>query len=212
VVSIERLDYLFQVIKGMKRRKQKKNYWLQWIGGIILVIGIVVVLFIPVAYQWGWRFNIINGISMEPTYHAGGVVITRPVAPEDVSVGDIILFRTEMADRESLVCHRVIDVQSDDEGLLVQTQGDNNEDPDTKLIGPQDILGKEAIYLPMVGEIAGYYKTQIRFLDRGVMAGPLVISVVVLGIIGVEINTFYDWIFNRRVMVRKERWGKRMRR
>jgi signal peptidase len=196
----------------MRRRRQKRKRWLGWFGLIVLVIVILPILFIPFSRGLGWNFNVITGDSMEPTYYSGGLFIARPVAPETVKVGDVILFRVRVGPVTGFVCHRVIDIDTADNELFFQTQGDNNVYPDAELVAAEDLLGKEALYLPAVGKVTYYYRGTITLMGRTVLAGPLFIAVVVLIIVGVESSNIYDWTFRRQAMKRKERLEKRMQR
>ncbi len=68
--------------------------------------------------------------SMDPVIDAGAHAIEIiPESPEDISVGDIVSYKSEYAD--GTVIHRVIEVDEDSEGWYFKAKGDNNpfEDP-----------------------------------------------------------------------------------
>ncbi len=95
------------------------------------------------------------GTSMEPSLHAGSIVLIEDVRPRDVKVGDIIAFNVPSAVREyynypPVVAHRVKEV-NDNQGILTfRTKGDNTgEEPFA--IRPQDIRGKVGDQIPYVG-------------------------------------------------------------
>lgn len=96
----------------------------------------------------------IYGVSMQPVYHAGDLIWTEEIQPEDVKVGDIIAFRVPAAVREAYnypatVAHRVVKINSD-HGITYRTKGDNSgEDPFT--VRPQDLLGKVNQHIPYMG-------------------------------------------------------------
>jgi len=196
----------------MRRRRQRRNRQLEWLGWVILGIIVVPLLFIPISYGLGWRFDIISGTSMEPAYYRGGLVIARPVVPETVKVGDIVLFRITVDNVSGFVCHRVIEINTTDKELSFQTKGDNNEYPDGDPVSVKDLAGKEAVYVPKVGEVIRFYRSTITLMGRRLLAGPLLIGVIGIVIIGVEFNSIYDWAFRREAMKRKERLQKRRRR
>ena len=81
----------------------------------------------------GWHVNAVISGSMEPAVHTGDVIITRPVAPGQVAVGEIILFRP--ARGESFVAHRVVAVARDPD-LHFVTKGDANNDRDPSPVSP----------------------------------------------------------------------------
>ena len=55
-----------------------------------------------------------------------------PEKPEDVQIGDIISYQSEMFN--TVIIHRVIDIKTDEEGLYYVTKGDNNNEPDPEKI------------------------------------------------------------------------------
>ncbi|MEM3346409.1 MAG: signal peptidase I, partial [Desulfurococcaceae archaeon] len=66
---------------------------------------------------------VVKGESMFPLLREGDLVIIVRVKPEDIGVGDIIVFRTPNG---RLVVHRVIDVVEVDGRKYYVTMGDNN--------------------------------------------------------------------------------------
>ena len=68
--------------------------------------------------------------SMAPAIDPGDVVITTPLAVDDVTEGMIISYHIPIDDHR-VVTHRVIDVDHAADGTVtVQTQGDANDHPD----------------------------------------------------------------------------------
>jgi hypothetical protein len=68
--------------------------------------------------------------SMDPVIDAGAHAIEIvPESPEQISVGDIVSYKSEYADGN--VIHRVVYIDNDDEGWYCRMKGDNNpfEDP-----------------------------------------------------------------------------------
>jgi len=67
--------------------------------------------------------------SMSPTLEEGDVVAWTPMGIEDVSVGDVVVFKSYMGwSGERLIAHRVTEVVADDSGvLMLGTRGDANE-------------------------------------------------------------------------------------
>lgn len=74
--------------------------------------------------------------SMKPTFDDGANGIrVKPSSAEDLSVGDIITFRSGLA----LVVHRIVDVGIDEDGVYYITKGDNNRLADGGKVGFDDI-------------------------------------------------------------------------
>ena len=67
--------------------------------------------------------------SMRPGIPVGALVASVPVAPDDVAVGDVVMFRPPepFADADGTpVAHRVVAVETQGARLLVRTRGDAN--------------------------------------------------------------------------------------
>jgi signal peptidase I len=120
--------------------------------GLILVVAACVVGFLSI--RGTLPFIPIFGTSMEPTLHSGNLLMVEPINPEDVEVGDIIVFTVPKAVRDyynypPTVSHRVIEVWTEP-SLAFRTQGDNTgEDPFT--VRAQDVRGTVGKQIPYLG-------------------------------------------------------------
>lgn len=91
-------------------------------------------------------FVVLSG-SMEPTVPTGSVVFVD-TRDRDVSEGDIITYSLAVSEDEGVyVTHRVHAITEDG---LIQTKGDNNEDPDGYL-EPEGVTGTVSFHLPYLG-------------------------------------------------------------
>jgi signal peptidase len=86
---------------------------------------------------------------MEPTYEAGDIAIVQEVDnPIDLEVGDVIRYR-----RGGIaIVHRIVDIQSSDDGPVFITQGDNVRSPD-RPVPARDVDGKVVWVIPEVGNL-----------------------------------------------------------
>ncbi len=89
---------------------------------------------------------VIDGISMEPILNSGDIVFLLPVSsPEDIKVGDIIVYRSAY---NRLIIHRVVDIIEVSGEYYFVTKGDNNRFPDPPVrpgdpgIGYSFVVGK----------------------------------------------------------------------
>ncbi len=71
---------------------------------LVLLGGLAVLTFL--APRFGWRVDAVLSSSMEPRLKVGGLAVTRPVEPEEIGVGDTILFHSPLGG--TLTSHRVI--------------------------------------------------------------------------------------------------------
>jgi signal peptidase I len=167
------------------------------------------------ASLFGWRFDVVPTKSMAPAFNPGGMVVTRPVEPKDIRVGDAILFREPYIEEEARICHRVIDIKEIDGQLFFQTKGDANEYPDPDLVTPQNLIGKTIFYLPRVGNIAylsRLHATPITLMGKQISVALLVILAIGLTVIGAELKNMWEWIFRPHVKRRREILKKRKER
>jgi signal peptidase I len=130
---------------------------------------------------------------MEPTFNPGGMVVTRPVKPEDIKVGDTILFQEPVS--SGFICHRVIDIKGTGRELFFQTKGDANEYPDPDPVSLQNFIGKTIFYIPQVGKIAylsRLHETPIIFMGNKISVAMLIILALGLTVIGMEFKNIWE--------------------
>jgi signal peptidase len=125
----------------------------------------VLVAVVAVSLLWfntgllGARPTLVAGVSMEPTFETGDVVITRKVSAEDIQVGDVIHYRSE----KGFVLHRVVDIQTDKGEPVFITRGDNsgvNDDP----VRASQVEGEVVLTIPKIGWVAIGAKKLINWL------------------------------------------------
>ncbi|MFV0525614.1 MAG: signal peptidase I [Acidimicrobiales bacterium] len=121
---------------------------------MILAAGAVILATVIVPRAAGATPYTITTGSMAPAYPPGTLIVVRPVAPLEVSVGDVITVQLESG-RETLVTHRVVGVhQSLDGRVRFQTQGDANGTPDAELRLPVQLRGKVWYAIPAIGRVS----------------------------------------------------------
>ena len=188
---------------------------MKWIGWLIAGTVISVFLFVIVASQFGWYFDIVPTGSMEPAFKIGGMVITRPAEIEEIKVGDPILFREPNIEKEALICHRVIDIKEIDKELYFQTKGDANEYPDSELVSSQNFAGKTIFYIPQIGKIAystQLHKAPVTIMEKEVSIAFLIILALGLILIASELRNIWGWMSNPYAKRRQEILKKRKER
>lgn len=90
--------------------------------------------------------------SMEPAISGGDVVIVDAVAPEAISTGDVITYGGSASDPPTT--HRVIDIEEGENGLRFQTQGDNNDAPDSATVPAEAVHGRVMeVSVPAIGSM-----------------------------------------------------------
>ncbi len=74
-------------------------------------------------------FLIVQGTSMEPTFHAGDLLLARNIPGTEIKIGDIIAFNVppDVPQMPPIAAHRVIGITGDKGQLVFVTQGDNSD-------------------------------------------------------------------------------------
>jgi signal peptidase len=94
----------------------------------------------------GFQTFLISGVSMEPTLKAGDVVIVKKSSPEDIQIGDVVLFNKE----EKRVLHRVVEINRSGMETEIITQGDANNVADEP-VPISGVQGKAIFKIPKIG-------------------------------------------------------------
>ncbi len=148
-------------------KKVAKNFGLAL---IILLMAATALTFL--APRFSWSVDAVFSGSMEPELKVGGVVVTRPVEPEEIRAGDIITFYSPLNER--LTSHRVIAVEQAS-AFQFLTKGDANGDADPVVVPAQNVVGKVCLHIPYFGYITQFVKTPLGFLLTICIPGLVVI-------------------------------------
>ena len=119
---------------------------------LALVFFVVGVLGLAAAAQAaplaGYGLYAVRSASMAPAIGVGELVIAQRVDPAQVQAGDVI---TMTVGSGATVTHRVIGVTPSDEGPVFTTQGDGNATADPVSTRAEDVRGRLAWQLPLLG-------------------------------------------------------------
>lgn len=138
--------------------------------------------------QDGWLVQSVATGSMEPTIPTGSVILSRPVAPEEIEVGDVIVFASPTgatvaaggdgafeSDGQMLITHRVVGVETDG-GLAFRTKGDGNDAEDPWMVTPEMLRARYVGHVPVLGGIVSHPDLR-RWLYLAVAAAGVVVIV-----------------------------------
>ncbi len=137
-------------------------------------------------------FMPIYGSSMEPTLTSGSLLMIEPIDPQDVKVGDIIVYDVPQLVREyysypMTVSHRVIEIMTTPT-LGFRTKGDNTgEDPFT--VRPQDVRGTIGSQIPYLGLPLLFFQS-----DQGVIFAIIALIMLAIFLFGVELRRGGNWL------------------
>lgn len=156
----------------------KKIAWYTVFSLVFMLM--VVAVFIYVAPHIGWHVSAVLSGSMEPALETGSLVVTRPVDPEEIEVGDIITFNSVWLGGRS-VTHRVIDIKKNSP-VSFQTQGDNCGMPDPFSVSEENLLGEICPHIPYGGSFTEFLKTPAGFITSVIVPGILILILYVISV------------------------------
>ena len=140
------------------------------LSGIVFIIllALAILMFVPnfIGYK---GFAVISG-SMEPKIPVGSIVYAKEAAFSDLEVGDVITYRLS---GDTVVTHRVVEINKDEQSVV--TKGDANEKVDTAEVKSNQIVGKVAMSIPLIGYITIYAKTPIGIIAICAIAAILIL-------------------------------------
>lgn len=125
-----------------------------------LLVGVLAVALIWLnSGAFGVRPSLISGNSMNPRLYPGDIVVTRTIAPEEISVGDIVRFHRDGID----VVHRVVSIDQQDSRIVFTTRGDNNN-VDDEPVPAELVQGKLVLSVPKIGWISIYLRQALSWI------------------------------------------------
>lgn len=150
-----------------------KKRVLHLIGLLVLaaVVAPFVVFTVPQVVTADQSYVVLSD-SMEPTISAGDVVVVNSVPTESIGEGDVITFRRG---RDSVVTHRVIEVQETDGQRSFRTRGDANEDADLGTVQPSSVVGEVMFSIPYLGYVVSFASTKYGLLLLVIVPGFLLV-------------------------------------
>ena len=136
---------------------------------IIAVFAVVAVILIG-SMLFGCKNMAVLSGSMEPEIPVGSVVCIKETVPEELTEGDVI---TYILSGDTLVTHRVVSVDLENQQLI--TKGDANNVEDGSPVAFSEVVGKEVFHVPLLGYLSIYIKTPLGIM---VVCGILVVLIL----------------------------------
>ena len=118
--------------------------------------------------------------SMVPAFGPGDLVISQPVDPESLAVGDVITYQPE-SDNPALITHRVKALAYGSSGLAnVITRGDANSADDAAVL-PGQVVGKYLYHIPLIGYLTVVIPTEYKPLFMNGLGAVFILAALVYG-------------------------------
>jgi signal peptidase I len=149
------------------KQSQSKN-WTSIFLDITLLVGLVIVwiVFAPTKIGGQASYVMVNGISMEPKYHTGDLIIVRKA--RTYQVGDVVTYRDPQMN--AYVIHRIVVAEP---GGTFTIKGDNNTWLDAYHPAASEIIGKQWIYVPKLALAVRWFRTPINMSLTVVLLGGI---------------------------------------
>jgi signal peptidase len=106
----------------------------------------------------GARSLVVRSGSMTPAIRTGDVVVVRPIAPSEASVGDIVTFQDPDGSGRLLV-HRVRAIGGGGRQFSFTTQGDANTTQEHWQVGADGTIGSVVYRVPKLGFVVSWIGT-----------------------------------------------------
>jgi signal peptidase I len=142
------------------------------VANILLVVGLAAIwiALAPVKLGGQVSYVMVNGISMEPGFHGGDLVVVRQAS--EYQVGDIVTYRD--GEMGAYVIHRIIGTEQNRFVL----KGDNNSWIDEYQPTRDEIVGKLWIHLPKLGKTVEWVRKPINMaLLVGFLGGLFMVNI-----------------------------------
>ncbi|WP_448614213.1 signal peptidase I [Modestobacter sp. URMC 112] len=142
------------------------------VAGVLMTLaGLVLIAVSPRGA--GWEGHVVVSGSMAPRLAPGDIVLTRPVLPQELQPGQVLLF-PDPDSPERLLLHRL--VSFDENGALV-TRGDANQSNDSVPVPVASVIGQAELRIPYVG-LPTYWRLQGSWGHIALVAGVLAAATV----------------------------------
>ena len=108
----------------------------------------------------GYSPMLVLSDSMFPNIQAGDLIICKKTDPENIKAGDVISFFDLASNSGSVVTHRVVEVQTKEDGSLAWiTRGDANNADDSSPVPAENLVGLYQSRIPKLGNVAMFMQT-----------------------------------------------------
>lgn len=146
-------------------------------AGVIGALVVLTVLLVSVGPRvLPYQTYFVRSGSMEPTIETGAMVVLTKTDGSRLGPGDIITFKNPN-DESILVTHRIVEVETNEQGRVFVTKGDANTNPDPWRVPASGTGWKYAFDVPMIGYVFGFLGTPQARLAL------LVIPAAILGLL-----------------------------
>ncbi|MDS0527440.1 signal peptidase I [Clostridium sp. SHJSY1] len=159
----------------------------KWISNIISIvimtmfILVVVIMLSSKIYGgkpkvFGYELLTVLSGSMEPSIKTGSIIAVKPISTTDkCDIGDVVTYQS-LEDTNTLITHRITDVENTSNGVQYITKGDNNDSEDPNPIPSTKVVATYANFtIPGLGYIFNFIKSKNGIICLLIIPGMLLI-------------------------------------
>ncbi|WP_341952916.1 signal peptidase I [Salinibacterium sp. TMP30] len=179
--------------KAQRADNEKPKSLLHYLGigisaglfGLVLLVGALVIVIPNLA---GATPLTVLTSSMEPGLPPGTLVVVKPIATNDIAMGDVITYQIESG-KPGVITHRITGITNSSDGTRTFTlKGDNNDVADELAVLPIQVVGKLWYSVPWIGNVSNFvngdgrsWLVPIIAVALFVYAGFMIMSGIVSG-------------------------------
>jgi signal peptidase len=125
--------------------------------GVVVLVGLSALLLAGIVPGvLGYESFEVSSVGMQPAIQIGSLAIIGPVKVEQLSVGDVVVYRKPLAP-EAVVMQRLLYVDADQPGKLnLQTRGDFEPVAEQVTVAPGVTLGRVLYSIPRLGLLVDF--------------------------------------------------------
>ena len=143
------IDALYEKRKRLALGRISRAWKIASVTLTVIVLIIMAGTVMLVSNQFRYGSLVIATESMTGELNKGDVVLFEQYSNQEIKEGTVIIFE----DHDSLIVHRVVDIEIINGSSRYYTKGDANEDNDMGFRTQSDIVGLASYKLPMIGHV-----------------------------------------------------------
>ncbi|MFS0821605.1 signal peptidase I [Bacillus sp. 1P02SD] len=129
----------------------------------------------------GFKIMTVMTGSMEPELQPGDMIIVREKKPGELRVKDVITYQLN---EQTLVTHRIVDLEEKNGETFFQTKGDANNVVDDGLVSHDQIVGVLVFTIPKFGQLAQALQTPTGMI----LLSLFILLIITIGMIKKMLN------------------------
>jgi signal peptidase len=146
---------------------------------VILIAAAMSISLLIIAQRIFEPFHVVVSNSMAPQISKGDAVMIKDIEPNNVKVGQVIVFR-DPEQKDEMIIHRVVAVEPSGQAILFTTKGDNNPVDDDWRVSTGEIVGAVGLHVPRFGSFVAFISTSRGYFSCVAIPGAVALALVFL--------------------------------